>query len=60
MRDITGALKPVAWIACLRRDCVDLRAEHRILFVEHCVVETIQVIKPQTEVAVRPALLVLY
>ena len=57
--DITRTLQPVAWLSCLWRYCVDLRAEHSILLVEHCVVETIQVIQAHTEVAVRPALLIL-
>lgn len=57
--NITSALQPVAWLSCLWCNCVDLRTKHSVLFVEHCVVETIQVIEPHTEVAVRAALLIL-
>ena len=56
--DITGALQPVAGLSRLWRYRVDLRAEHGVLFIEHCVVETIKVIQPHTEVAVWPALLI--
>ena len=57
--DITRALEPVAWFPRLWRYCVNLRAEVSTLLVEHCVVETIQVVEPHTEVAVLPALLIL-